>query len=183
MKEDQALWKTALKRISSGYHRFPTKLGDYIAPPHKQFKWMTSHNNHVVHGILEPTGYYIQYSPTGSQTTRSGASYRCIGYMHGASDLSHYASTVPSPGDSIQLHSWTPVYSPAPPPTTFWDQIHRHDNPSLWDNLRCTGDGTWIWDGLCMNTLVIVQDGSYIKEIITDICSAIVIIYCKQTSQ
>jgi hypothetical protein len=46
------------------------------------------------------------------------------------------------------------------------------------ENLRCDGDGTWIWEGLCNGSLIIIHDGSFMLDISPQICSAAVMIRC-----
>ena len=51
------------------------------------------------------------------------------------------------------------------------------------ENFDCNGDGSWITDGICKKTLVIVHDDSYIKEVDPNVCSAAYMIYCTLTCQ
>ncbi len=78
------------------------------------------------------------------------------------------------------MYSWTQSWSPAPTPTSisFWDKIQLYNNPSLWWNLHCNGDGSWIWEGLCMGSLIITYDRSYMWEVLPHICSAAVMSVC-----
>jgi hypothetical protein len=59
--------------------------------------------------------------------------------------------------------------------------INSYNDPGLWGNLRCMGDGSWIWDGLCMGSLIIIHDGSYIKDLSPEIYLATVMIYFTST--
>jgi hypothetical protein len=68
-----------------------------------------------------------------------------------------------------------------PSSSSFWVQICLYNNPSLWWNLRCDGNGTWIWEGICMGTLIIIHGGSYMKEISLLVSSATVMILCTNT--
>ena len=49
-------------------------------------------------------------------------------------------------------------------------------NQSLWLSLDYDGDGSWILDA---QSLVIIHDGSYIKEVLTHISLAATMIYCR----
>jgi hypothetical protein len=81
----------------------------------------------------------------------------------------------------VHLHSWARSWTPEPTTTSFWDVIDSYKNPGLWGNLRCNGNGSWIYEGLCMGSLLIIHDGSSMKELSPDICSAAVMIYCTFT--
>ncbi len=63
----------------------------------------------------------------------------------------------------------------------FWKHIHSDKNPSLWKNLRCNGDGLWLREGLCSESLLIVHDESYMKKVSSHVCSAAVMIVCEST--
>jgi hypothetical protein len=48
-------------------------------------------------------------------------------------------------------------------------------------NLQCNGDGLWLWVGLCSESLLIVHDRSFMKEVSPHVCSAAVMIVCEST--
>ncbi len=81
----------------------------------------------------------------------------------------------------VRLHSTTYVPQPFLPSTGFWDVIRGYENQTLWENFHCDGDGTWIRDGLVNGSLVIVHDGSYMPQVVEDVCSAAIMIYCRDT--
>jgi hypothetical protein len=177
--QDHALWKSALKLISSTYYMFPTKLDNYINAPHRCFTWRTNENGTVLHESLSAEEIMV-YVPSIARMSRSGTTLTKSHTIIGASTLPFYASTSCTSATTICLHSWTAAYIPTTIPSTFWEQIWMHNNPSLWQNLQCDGDGTWIWEGLCMGSLVIIHDGSYMKKVSQYVCSAAVMIYCTQ---
>ncbi len=51
-------------------------------------------------------------------------------------------------------------------------------NKSLWTSLDYDGDGSWILGGMLAESLIIIHDGSYMKEISPNISSAATMIYC-----
>jgi hypothetical protein len=177
--QDHAQWKSALKLISLAYYMFPTKLGDYINAPHGHFTWRANENGTVLHESLSAEEIMV-YVPSIAQTSRLGTTLTKSHTIIGASTLPFYARTSCTSATTVRLHSWTAAYIPTTTPSTFWEQIRMHNNPSLWQNLRCNGDGTWIWEGLCMGSLVIIHDGSYMKEVSQYVFSAAVMIYCTQ---
>ena len=62
--------------------------------------------------------------------------------------------------DEVKLHSFIEVPHT---PTAFWDVLHSFENQSLWKYFHCDGNGEWINRGLIIESLVIVNDGSYMK--------------------
>jgi hypothetical protein len=98
--------------------------------------------------------------------------------------LQCYGSIVRVDDDTDILHSWVLEYqTPAAPTSTFWQAIHNDGNQSLWRTLKCNGDGSWIGQGLLAGTLLVAHNGSYMKEVAVDVCSAAVMIYCTRTRQ
>jgi hypothetical protein len=71
------------------------------------------------------------------------------------------------------------IYAPPSDVPFIWDNIGAYGNETLWKNLQCNGDGSWIYDGMCTGSLVIIHDGSFMKEISPYISAAAVMIYCK----
>jgi hypothetical protein len=51
-------------------------------------------------------------------------------------------------------------------------------NQSLWVSLDYKGDGSWILEGMLAQSLIIIHNGSYMKEISPPISSAATMIYC-----
>lgn len=42
----------------------------------------------------------------------------------------------------------------------------------MWDNLQCVGEDEWMEAAIADGSLIAVTDGSYIKELYPDLCSA-----------
>jgi hypothetical protein len=59
--------------------------------------------------------------------------------------------------------------------------IKSFTNQSLWLSLDYNGDGSWILDGMLAQSLVIIHDGSYMKEVSTHTSLAATMIYCRIT--
>ena len=181
----QTLWATAIKRISSVYLVLPEPLGQYICSPHKNYRWTTNREGTIAHSEVMINGVYqyIVYSLGPTRETRSGRRLTRMGEL-ASFPLRYYASVVTLDDDTVILHSWVPEYqNHSTTPRTFWQAIHSDGNQSLWRTLKCDGDGAWIGQGLLSGTLLVAHDGSYMKEIAPDVCSAAVMIYCSQTLQ
>jgi hypothetical protein len=81
------------------------------------------------------------------------------------------------------LHSTAPVFLPAPHRRSFLERIRALRNQSLWRSLVIDGDGSWIYDGLLSNDLVMMSDGSYDEMSANDVCSCAAIIEHSVTGQ
>jgi hypothetical protein len=63
------------------------------------------------------------------------------------------------------------------------ERLSALPNQSLWENLQLDGDGSWIYEGLLANTLIMMSDGSYNEKVGHDICSCAAIILCTATGK
>jgi len=67
-------------------------------------------------------------------------------------------------------------YAPLAPlptlPATFWDVLVGWECTWMWDSLQLVGDMNWIAESISANECIAVTDGSFIREVRTDVCSA-----------
>jgi hypothetical protein len=186
---DLTLWKNALKKISSEYYTFPRQLGDFVSSPHCPNKWTTTQDGHILHlsqNNNDQETYLVYVKPTRCSSrpqTRSGIIFQVSHSVIGTSTLLYHASVIQTGNNSVQLRSWTKIYSPLSGTPSFWNNIDAYGNDSLWKNLQCDGDGSWIYNGICNVTLVIIHDGSFMKEISPHTSFAAIMIYCKMTKK
>jgi hypothetical protein len=179
----QTLWNEAIRCISSEYYSLSEPLGKYIRPPHRSYKWTTNKQGTTVHHkvTLDAKTLYIVYRRRPEIETRAGRRMTRTEYLS-KRPLSRYASIICIDDDTIALHSWVKKYhAPIPKVTSFMDIIKNDSNQSLWRTLKCDGDGSWISRGLLSGSLLVAHDGSYQKEISTEVCSAAVMIFCTKT--
>jgi hypothetical protein len=66
----------------------------------------------------------------------------------------------------VFLHSSLPCFEPVQPISGFENVIKGFVNQSLWVSLAYDGDGSWTFDSMLAQSLIIIHDGSYMKEII-----------------
>jgi hypothetical protein len=123
---------------------------------------------------------FLTYHPTHATCTRAGHHF-VQGNTLVDFPLPFYASITSCSDANVLLHSWTEQYVPATLSALFWENIRSMKNPSMWNNLRCDGDRTWIYNELCMGSLIVVHDGSYMREVSASISAAAVMILCTVT--
>jgi hypothetical protein len=97
---------------------------------------------------------------------------------NGLSNVQHYASITPSQLRQILLHSLVPGFISPRPISGFEHVIKSFANQSLWLSLDYNRDSSWILDGMLAQSLVIIHDGSYMKEALPNISLAATMIYC-----
>jgi hypothetical protein len=56
--------------------------------------------------------------------------------------------------------------------------LHSWRNTWLWDNLLIIGGFEWLHEAILDGTLMVVMDGSYIRELYLNLCSAAFVIKC-----
>jgi hypothetical protein len=180
---DLSIWKMALRKISSEFHILTVPLQEYISPPHDLPRWLLRDDGMILHNMImrEDKEYHKIYTPTSnpfSCRTRSRQHFISNRVAMGMSDFHTYASITHVQQGHILLHSTTPVYIPSSSVSGFEQTIMHFTNQSLWASLDYNGDGSWILGGMLAQSLIIIHDGSYMKEISPDICSAATMIYC-----
>ena len=69
---------------------------------------------------------------------------------------------------------------PTQAPTSFLDILQSWGNTWLWEHLQVTGGTSWIHGSITNRSLVAVTDGSYIREIYPNLCSAVFVLECSK---
>ena len=181
---DLILWKMALRMISSDFLVLTGPLQEYVCYPHNLPQWMINDDGSILHNNIKSTGdkeYHEVYIPTSKPLackTQSGQRFNSTIVVMGGSGLQNYASVTRSQPGHIVVHSSIPRFIPPPPVSGFKHAIKTFANQSLLTSLDYDGDGSWILGGMLLQSLVIIHDGSYMKEFTPDICSAATMIYC-----
>ncbi len=180
---DLTIWNTTIRRLSSAFLVLMVKLQEYIGTPHSSPLWLleylgtTLHHN-MVRGNKLYHEVYLPLSDTFSRRTRSGQCFVSKLIAHGHSDFQQWVSATLLQEGQVFLHSSIPCFKPVQPVSGFENVIRGFSNQSLWVSLDYDGDGSWILKGMLAQSLIIIHDGSYIKEISPIISSAATMIYC-----
>jgi hypothetical protein len=99
----------------------------------------------------------------------------------GTSPLTNYASIIYSQQNQVLVHSSIPMPLPSVPKIGFEQNLRYLSKHTLWLSLNFDGDCSWILDEMINHSLIIIHDGSYMKEISPLISSAATMIYCTKT--
>jgi hypothetical protein len=83
-------------------------------------------------------------------------------------------------GEHWRLLSTTPTAEPGKKPTSFLVVLELWGNTWLWDNMSVTGGTEWVHHSIANGSLVAVTDGSYIRELYSNLCSAAFVIECSK---
>jgi hypothetical protein len=166
---DLILWKMALRMISSDFLVLTVPLQEYVPYPHNLPQWMINNDGSILHNIISmgDREYHEVYIPTSkplARKTRSGQRFNSTMVVMGGSGLQNYARVTQSQPGHVLVHSSIPRFIPPPPVSGFKHAIKTFTNQSLWTSLDYDGDGSWILGGILLQSLVIIHDGSFMKE-------------------
>ena len=89
-----------------------------------------------------------------------------------------FASITHSQSEQVLLHSLAAAATPPIVSLGFKFNLRSYGNESLWWSLDYDRDGSWILEGMLNRSLIIIHDGSYMKEISPLISSVATMIYC-----
>ena len=81
---------------------------------------------------------------------------------------------------TVAITSSTAPASAWETPTHFLDVLAEWGETWMWDSLQMIGDDDWLHLAIQEGTLLAVTDGSYIRELYPDICSASFVLECSR---
>ena len=180
-RADFKLWNDCLRAVSSAAYVFPQPLGAKVAAGHMYHRWFIA---------ADEVELYYRYSDAGTAMhsvfeklpmpypTRYGQQYKWTENRTDDPPMHTHASIREVNDSTVSLHSTLAAFVPPTPTTNFWDILKSYPNQSMWKYFYCDGDGSWIYQGMLMGTLLIGHDGSYMSEVATDVCSAGFYIFC-----
>ena len=76
-----------------------------------------------------------------------------------------FASITHSQMGQVLLHSLAASATSPEASLDFDTNLRSYGNKTLWKSLDYNGDGSWILEGMINKSLIISQDGSYMKEV------------------
>eukprot|EP00956_Cyclotella_meneghiniana_P037373 scaffold137538_cov40-Cyclotella_meneghiniana.AAC.1 len=81
----------------------------------------------------------------------------------------------------VRVHSVADTYSPPLHRRSFLERVRAEPNQTLWKTFVTDGDGSWIYESLLSNNLVMMSDGAYEPLLAEDVCSCAVVVMCLRT--
>ena len=101
----------------------------------------------------------------------------------GYSEHSNFASIAHSKSGQVLMHSSAAAATSPPVLLGFESNLKSNGNGTLWESLDYDGDGSWILEGMINRSLIIIHDGSYMKEVSPFISAAATMIYCTKAKK
>jgi hypothetical protein len=146
------------------------KLQEYISPPPNHPWWMLNNIGTILHhNIMRGDKmHHEEYTPSSNLIncrTRAGQRFNSTIMKNDPSNFEQYASITPSQLGQVLLHSLVLGFISLCPISGFEHVIKSFANQSLWLSLDYDGVSYWILDEMLAQSLVIIHDGSYMKEV------------------
>ena len=178
-------WPSPTCRLNNCAFRFPLVAGGFISSPHRKDDWFIDEDKDELYRVIDNKSYQL-FTPStlARRTRRTRFSY--LRTVSGLCPRHTRASILPVRAghwDDVMLHSSAAVYLPCCERQSFINKILALPNQSLWRTLEVDGDGSWIYRGLLLNSLVLMSDGSYNEALANDVCSSASLIICRESGQ
>jgi hypothetical protein len=176
-ESDFQLWRDAVRALCPSRDT-RTRLGPFIAPTHRIWNWRWE----------KGLGCLCQSSEDGETEVVFRPERKLNRF--------YYSETRPYTGQGIicsvepthagqvgggwRLTSRAQEATPAPAPQTFMDVLYSWGNTWLWNNVSMAGGYDWLHKAIQDGSLLAVTDGSYIRELYLNLCSAAFVFECKK---
>ena len=188
-----ALWRSVLQQLAPGSRR-PCRLGKFVCDGHKIWSWRYDESHEA---LLRQVGNDVEVykrSETSGRRSRQ-ETYVLSEFIQDATVQGRLCSVEHVTADCYRVSSKS---NPAPEislPDCFVDVLKEWGHTWMWDNLQISG-GTgkglnqrflsshdWIYEAIREGSLMAVSDGSYIRELYPELCSAAMIMECQRTKK
>ena len=173
------LWAGALQRLTT-QGGLVTRLGRFLCEGHKIWEWkLDSGASRLLHhrdGVMD---VYVRGQAEGRTRGRANrwhkAEHALAPTTEGAiASVREVSEGVVSVLSSLQ----GPQDRTAP--SCFLQVLQEWGSTWLWDSLRLVGDDDWLEGAIRDGTCVAVTDGSFIKQLVPDLCSAGFVLECSR---
>ena len=174
-RKDFKLWKEALVQARS--HRLD-RLGRFLDTGHKIWNWRYCEaSNSLLHMKESSMDIYFPSTLPGHR--------RANRYTRQVIDAPKTEGGVICTVDEVAM-AVVALRSSAEPirererPSGFLDVLREWGCTWMWDSLQLVGGEDWLAEAIADESLVAVTDGSYIKELYPNLCSAAFIFECSK---
>ena len=185
------LWKRALQQLRR--NRLG-RLGKFVSNGHKIWRWRFDASREQLYFDNEVDAEVYEVSDTGGRRTRQ-EKYSLIGRMDRENISGRICSITVQDEETVQISSLSREAPAKEDPENFLEVLREWGNGWMWKNLRADGgEGQglsmreragfdWIKEAIQDESLTAVSDGSYIRQLHPELCSAAMIMECQRTKQ
>ena len=173
-RRDFKLWQQAVLLLAPR-GRPDRRLGRLLVKGHKIWQWRYDLDRAELYHVK---GAFMDiYTPAAGQVRRANK-WRCTVHEVPRREFGVICSAREEPNGDKSIICSTELPAPPSPPSDFWEVLGRWQRLWLWDNLTWVGDDDWLAAAIANGTCIAVTDGSYMKDLYSNIQSAAVVPEC-----
>jgi hypothetical protein len=170
---DMLLWHNAMKEICPSSRGGTPKVGDFTGDTHRVWCWFWNKTDSLMH--------HIDLDGATEEVYMAGRKPNRFLYSHTQQQGEHDAkcsvqSTID--GQQWRLLSTAKIAPQIPTLHSFVEVLQSWGNTWLWDHMTVHGGAKWLDHAIVKGTLVAVTDGSYIRDLYPNLCSAAFVLEC-----
>ncbi len=176
-ESDFQLWRDALQELCPSQDN-QTLLGPFVAPTHKIWYWRWDEGSgslcrsskdekteEVFRSEKKPNRFYF----SGTQPFTGQGIICTVEPTHTGQGNGGW-----------RLISLAKEATPTTTPKTFMDTLYSWGNTWLWYNISMAGGHDWLHEAIKDESLLAVTDGSYIRKLYPNLCSAAFVLECNK---
>lgn len=170
------LWARALRRLVPAAG-IVDRLGNFYHDDYKVWEWRyDAASVRLLHVYGDLMDVYT--------ASENGRHWNLVAEEAPLEKIGRPCSVRAGAAGSYRLVSVAEPLIPKPSPTTIREVLDEWDDGEtdwMWRSLRLTGTDEWLVEAIRTGSLVAVTDGSYIREMHPELCSAAFILECRIT--
>ena len=169
--KDFRVWREHLLQLRPGGRHAASRVMEFIHSGHKVWEWRFDEaGSRLLHVKAHTMDVYVPsqvpgYGRRPNCWTRSAPHDREI-------EECEVVCSVKEIGLAVHAICSSSSLAPLPPlPVTFWDVLVSWECTWMWDSVQLVGDMNWIADSITAGDCIAVTDGSYMRELTTEVCA------------
>ena len=177
--QDFTLWRQVVNSLAPR-GRIQHRIGKFISPGHKIWPWRYDTQQNVLFHLRGDQAMDV-YTPAIGQEYGRRPNCWMIQSQNVPSEVRGDICSVRKAREGIINITSHSSQAPAKAlPRDFWAVIEEWGELWIWEHLKVVGDPGWIEHSIKDNACTAVTDGSYMKHMYPDICSAAFIFECSK---
>lgn len=162
--KDFRTWRETLLQLRPGGRHSDSRVTEFITRGHKIWEWRFDESgSRLLHIKRRSMDVYVPSQVPGYGRRRQ---------VDREIEQCDTVCTVKDVGLAVKgICSYSTLSAIPPIPATFWEVLVSWDCTWMWNEIQLVGDMNWIAEAIATNQCIAVTDGSYQREITTEVCS------------
>ena len=169
--KDFRVWRDTLLQLRPGGRHASSRVTEFTRPGHKVWEWRFDEaGSRLLHMKSHSMDVYVPsqvpgYGRRPNCWTRSAPHDREV-------EECEVICSVKDVGLAVRaICSYSSLAPPPPMPGTFWEVLVSWNCTWMWETIQLVGDMNWIADSIASGDCIAVTDGSYMRELTTEVCA------------